>query len=766
MHVIVGQGQLDTVLRATPEERRGFIEEAAGVLKHRKRKERALRKLETMEANLTRVQDLTGEIRRQLGPLGRQAETARRAAVIQADARDARLRPVADDLVQLTSTPRAGGCRRVGPRPAAAEVEEAMADLDHRLAALAGRCGGGPAGPDPRPGGVPLAEPARRAPGRDAVPGQERLRLLSEDDDAGTGAEPGRDPEQLRAQAATCAGRRSSSAPSSRRSRATLEEAVARPHRGRAQPRRGDLTPLACDARRRRPAGGARELGGQVGAKASRIEAREAEIGRLRSTAEQAQARAAEAEREFARLEATVADDEEGEQGLDTAYEQAAAQLEAAEAELARWREAEHAAEQARTAAAARVEALELGLSRKDGAAALLAAADEAHGIIGSVASLSRSSPASRTRSPQRSAQRRRRSRWSPSTRPPRRSRLLRAGDAGRASLIVSESAGRTDPRAWPTLGAGARWARDVVDCPDSLRPALERVLDRVALVESAADAKRLVLAHAGVTAVTRAGDVSPRARARGRSAAPSLSSSRPPWRRPRARVAAADRSGRAERGSRRRREPPGRGRRPGRGLARAAARERRADVRHRRAARCARCRPSRGSRRGRARPSGPSPTPARPSWRTQAAHADLARAARGRDRRGRDRGGAVHRGARPPRRAARQARAAETDLRLGLRTREERARALKDRADALERGARNEEEAAKRLAARRARRQQEARVAGAVRVAADWAHGAPGLRRGGGPARPPPRQGRTERDAQLASSAATSRRCRASCES
>ena len=101
MHVIVGQGQLDAVLRATPEERRGFIEEAAGVLKHRKRKEKALRKLDAMQANLTRVQDLTGEIRRQLGPLGRQAEAARRAAVVQADARDARLRLLADDLVQL-----------------------------------------------------------------------------------------------------------------------------------------------------------------------------------------------------------------------------------------------------------------------------------------------------------------------------------------------------------------------------------------------------------------------------------------------------------------------------------------------------------------------------------------------------------------------------------------------------------------------------------------------------------------------------------------
>src|SRR5699024_11865199 len=72
MHVIVGQGQLDQVLRARAEERRGFIEEAAGVLKHRKRKEKALRKLEGMEGNLSRLADLTTEIRRQLGPLGRQ----------------------------------------------------------------------------------------------------------------------------------------------------------------------------------------------------------------------------------------------------------------------------------------------------------------------------------------------------------------------------------------------------------------------------------------------------------------------------------------------------------------------------------------------------------------------------------------------------------------------------------------------------------------------------------------------------------------------
>ncbi len=101
MHVIVGQGQLDSVLHADPMGRRAFIEEAAGVLKHRKRKEKALRKLDAMQANLARVQDLTDELRRQLKPLGRQAAVARRAAVIQADLRDARLRLLADDLVRL-----------------------------------------------------------------------------------------------------------------------------------------------------------------------------------------------------------------------------------------------------------------------------------------------------------------------------------------------------------------------------------------------------------------------------------------------------------------------------------------------------------------------------------------------------------------------------------------------------------------------------------------------------------------------------------------
>lgn len=97
MHVIVGQGRLDAILRADSSGHRAFIEEAAGILKHRKRKERALRKLSNTESNLARLDDLLREIHRQLGPLRRQAAVARRADAIQVTVRDAQARLYADD---------------------------------------------------------------------------------------------------------------------------------------------------------------------------------------------------------------------------------------------------------------------------------------------------------------------------------------------------------------------------------------------------------------------------------------------------------------------------------------------------------------------------------------------------------------------------------------------------------------------------------------------------------------------------------------------
>lgn len=136
MHVIVGQGQLDAVLHAGPEDRRAFIEEAAGVLKHRKRKEKALRKLDSMQANLTRVQDLTTELRRQLKPLGRQAEIARKAAVIQADLRDARLRLLADDVCILRTTLQREAADEAAITERRHKVEAELAEGQQREAAL------------------------------------------------------------------------------------------------------------------------------------------------------------------------------------------------------------------------------------------------------------------------------------------------------------------------------------------------------------------------------------------------------------------------------------------------------------------------------------------------------------------------------------------------------------------------------------------------------------------------------------------------------
>lgn len=104
MHVIVGQGRLDAILHADPIERRSFIEEAAGVLKHRRRKDKAVRKLTGLQTNLDRLSDLRTELNRQLGPLGRQAEAAQKAATVQATLRDSTARLLADDTVRLQAS--------------------------------------------------------------------------------------------------------------------------------------------------------------------------------------------------------------------------------------------------------------------------------------------------------------------------------------------------------------------------------------------------------------------------------------------------------------------------------------------------------------------------------------------------------------------------------------------------------------------------------------------------------------------------------------
>ncbi len=506
MHVIVGQGQLDTVLRATPEERRGFIEEAAGVLKHRRRKERALRKLEQMEGNLTRVLDLTGEIRRQLGPLGRQAEAARRAAVVQAEVRDARLRLLADDLVQLTGIVEQEVADETALLERRTAVEDALATVRGRLTEVERQT----ADAAPELGRaqervVRLQSLRDRLESTGSV-AAERVRLLSQDEEHETTS--GRDPEELRAQAAQAREAEALLQAEIAETVEGLDEAVALREAAEAafaaeQQRLARLARAAADRRE-----GLAKLAGQVGARRSRIEAAEAEIGRLQTLVTEARGRAAEAEQEFAGLEGGIAHDEEGEEGLDTSYEVAAERLAAAEAEVEQLLADEREAESRRSSAQARLEALEMSLRRKDGAASLLEAADDRHGIVGAVSALLHveggheaavatalgwASEALAVGTAQSAAD---------------ALASLRATDGGRAALLVGETAVPSDPASWPDLGGEAVWARDVVEAEPVVAAAVEQLLERVALVPTAAHAVALVARHPGVTAVTDDGDV------------------------------------------------------------------------------------------------------------------------------------------------------------------------------------------------------------------------------------------------------------------
>jgi chromosome segregation protein len=119
-HVIVGQGQLDAVLNSRPEDRRAIIEEAAGILKFRKRKEKAERRLEATEANLLRLTDLLREVRRQLRPLERQADAARRHDGLVSELHAIRLHLAGREIEQL----RGREDKRVSARRELAEREQ------------------------------------------------------------------------------------------------------------------------------------------------------------------------------------------------------------------------------------------------------------------------------------------------------------------------------------------------------------------------------------------------------------------------------------------------------------------------------------------------------------------------------------------------------------------------------------------------------------------------------------------------------------------
>ncbi|MFD8664583.1 AAA family ATPase [Streptomyces microflavus] len=385
MHVIVGQGQLDSVLHADPMGRRAFIEEAAGVLKHRKRKEKALRKLDAMGANLARVQDLTDELRRQLKPLGRQAAVARRAAVIQADLRDARLRLLADDLTTLRDALRdeiADEAELKKRKDAAeADLKAALAreaELEGEVRRLAPRL------QRAQQTWYELSQLAERVRGTISL-ADARVRSATE---APAEERRGRDPEDLEREAARIREQEAELTAALEAAENALEDTVAH---------RADLErELAAEERRLKDAAraiadrreGLARLNGQVNAARSRAGSAQAEIDRLAASRDEAQERARAAQEEYEQLRAEVegldADDDE----LTARHEEAKQALAGAQAAHSAAREEATAAERRRAAVAARHEALALGLRRKDGTGALLGARDRLAGLLGPAAEL------------------------------------------------------------------------------------------------------------------------------------------------------------------------------------------------------------------------------------------------------------------------------------------------------------------------------------------------------------------------------------------
>ncbi|WP_101257930.1 chromosome segregation protein SMC [Streptomyces barkulensis] len=519
MHVIVGQGQLDSVLHADPAGRRAFIEEAAGVLKHRRRKEKALRKLDAMQANLARVQDLTDELRRQLKPLGRQAAVARRAAVIQADLRDARLRLLADDLVALRAALKAELADEAALRERKESVEAGLGEVLRREAALEQQVGElSPRLEQAQQTWYELSQLAERVRGTVSL-ADARVRSAS--------AEPveerrGRDPEDMEREAARVREQEAELTAALEAASRALEDTVA--HRAELERALADEERRLKDAARaiadRRE--GLARLHGQVTAARGRAASAQAEIDRLATARDEAAERAAAAQEEYEALRAEVegldADDAELAEG----HEAAGRELAEAEAELSAAREALSAAERERAATAARRDALALGLRRKDGTGALLGAGDELAGLLGPAAELLTVTPgfevpvaaalgsaadAVAVDGPAAAAD---------------ALRLLRGQDAGRAALVLGGAPSQEPPGALDV--PGARWAAELVSGPDVLLPALRRLLRGVVVVGALQDAVGLVTARPELTAVTAEGDLLGAHFAQGGSAgAPSL---------------------------------------------------------------------------------------------------------------------------------------------------------------------------------------------------------------------------------------------------
>ncbi|RRO16235.1 chromosome segregation protein SMC [Saccharopolyspora rhizosphaerae] len=504
MHVIVGQGQLSSILQAKPDETRRLVEEAAGVLKHRKRKEKALRKLDAMQANLTRLTDLTSELRRQLKPLGKQAEIARKAQTVQADLRDARLRLIADDLVTARAELARDEADQETARAKRTEVERALQfaqseekTLEEAVAADAPRLN------KAQETWYRLSALEERLRGTLRL-AAERHRHLTEQTEE---HRPGRDPDQLDAEAEEAAEHEVELREQVEEAREALQEVVQ--HRSDLesqlkQAEQAHMAAVRAIADRRE---GAARLSGQVESLRGKVSDSAAEIERLTEQLEEATARAEEAHSAVADAEEESGGQDSDDAGLQERHQNAAQARDAARARVEELVKEERAAEREIASWKARVDALSMGLQRKDGAGALLSAGDRVPGLLGSVAALLTVEPGAEAALAAALGAVADAVVVRGVTDAVEALNLLKSDDAGRSGVVIGSDAD-VDRSNWPQLPGSARWAVDLLSAPDELKGAVLSALDRVAVVDTLDDARDLVQAEPSVRAVTSAGDV------------------------------------------------------------------------------------------------------------------------------------------------------------------------------------------------------------------------------------------------------------------
>ena len=387
MHVIVGQGQLDAILLANPEERRAFIEEAAGVLKHRKRKEKALRKLDSMTANLARIQDLTVELRRQLKPLGKQAEVARKASTIQSDVRDSKLRLLADDLLQLRSTVDSEVADESALRARKDEVEAALNAARNREEQIdATALIENPLLVKAQENYYQLTAQREKFRGIQNL-ASERARFLSEEADEARAS--GRDPESMDLEAKTLRGEESSLRNEVNSSSLKLGELSTELKTLEANlTAEENSVSAALRAIADQREGTARQEGHINGLK-SRIDATNAEITRLTKARDDASQRLQNFREEFALLETQIASVDANEPGLDSEFEIAKSELATAQNELDSLVAKESEAQRVRSGLEGRLRALQESLVHRDGSGIVLSSGTRTRGRLSSLISIS-----------------------------------------------------------------------------------------------------------------------------------------------------------------------------------------------------------------------------------------------------------------------------------------------------------------------------------------------------------------------------------------